>query len=532
VAKSVLEWTLVAFDRASPIFNGTARSADQMGRAIKGAAFAVGSALGAAATAAAVFSVQSIQAYAAAEQAQNRLNFAFEKFPALVGGNADAFRAMNTELQKTTRFEDDAIAAAQMTLAQYDLTTDQLAKLTPLMLDYAAVTGKDVGSAAEDLGKALLGQGRALKAVGIDFQDAGNPVDNFAQLIAGLSEKVGGFAEKDANTVSGKLDQIKNQFGDVQEKVGQAFVPALDAAAGVIQDTLIPQLDGIVDRVGPKLEAAFEKLGPALADGITKASPYVEKAVEGLAELIPSAIESFGSEFDSSGFFGGLDQVQEDLQGFFDFLTTPIEFGSGEYWEQAGEGFQTWWNRLWDITYRTTQEKSDEIKSYWGSTVAQMKSDTQALQESGTLLGAAFAQGFADGIETNAEKAALAAERMALRTADKVRNAMQIQSPSRVMHALGAFTAQGFAQGVDAEAWRASDSIGRMLNLGSPSGARASAVGVGALGAGGGVTVQVHVDGNVLGTDASIGRAVQTGLVNAIRQGQVNPVELTRALGV
>ena len=160
MAKSVLEWTLVAFDRASPIFNGTARSADQMGRAIKGAAFAVGSALGAAATAAAVFSVQSIQAYAAAEQAQNRLNFAFEKFPALAGGNADAFRAMNTELQKTTRFEDDAIAAAQMTLAQYDLTTDQLSKLTPLMLDYAAVTGKDVGSAAEDLGKALLGQCR------------------------------------------------------------------------------------------------------------------------------------------------------------------------------------------------------------------------------------------------------------------------------------------------------------------------------------------------------------------------------------
>ena len=70
-----------------------------------------------------------------------------------------------------------------------------------------------------------------------------------------------------------------------------------------------------------------------------------------------------------------------------------------------------------------------------------MKADTQALQESGTLLGAAFAQGFADGIETNAEKAALAAERMALRTADKVRNAMQIQSPSKVMHALGAFTA-------------------------------------------------------------------------------------------
>ena len=59
MAKSVLEWTLVAFDRASPIFNGTARSADQMGRAIKGAAFAVGAALATAAIAAARFASDS-----------------------------------------------------------------------------------------------------------------------------------------------------------------------------------------------------------------------------------------------------------------------------------------------------------------------------------------------------------------------------------------------------------------------------------------------------------------------------------------
>ena len=148
MAKSVLEWTLVAFDRASPIFNGTARSADQMGRAIKGAAFAVGAALATAAIAAARFASDSIQAYAEAEQAQNRLNFAFEKFPNLVGGNIDAIRKMNTELQKKTRFEDDSIAASEGVLAQYGLNADQLQELVPLMLDYAAVTGKDVTTAA------------------------------------------------------------------------------------------------------------------------------------------------------------------------------------------------------------------------------------------------------------------------------------------------------------------------------------------------------------------------------------------------
>ena len=136
------------------------------------------------------------------------------------------------------------------------------------------------------------------------------------------------------------------------------------------------------------------------------------------------------------------------------------------FWEaDLGKVFDAYyqqWDLFWSNMGTTVENKSWYIKAVWSTTIAQMKADTQALQESGTLLGAAFAQGFADGIETNAEKAALAAERMALRTADKVRNAMQIQSPSKVMHALGAFTAQGFAQGVDAEAWKASAAVGRM----------------------------------------------------------------------
>ena len=102
MAKTVLEWTLKANDQASREFESVGRSADRMSGLVKAGAFAAGAALATAAIAAVRFASDSVQAYAEAEQAQNRLNFAFEKFPALAGGNADAFRAMNTELQKTT----------------------------------------------------------------------------------------------------------------------------------------------------------------------------------------------------------------------------------------------------------------------------------------------------------------------------------------------------------------------------------------------------------------------------------------------
>lgn len=535
MAKSVLEWTLVARDKASNEFERVGRSADRMGGLVKGAAFAAGAALAATAIAAVKFATDSVQAFAEAETAQVRLNFAFEKFPALVGGNVDALRKLNTELQKTTRFEDDAIAAAQGTLAQYDLTAQQLTELTPLMLDYAAATGRDVSTAAEDLGKALLGQGRALKAVGIDFQDAGNPAANYAQLIAGLSEKVQGFAEKDADTLAGKLDTIKNRFGDVQEVFGEGLKPLADGALEFVDGSLLPAAERIADAFGqagvggdfdallPKLDLLVDKLTEAAVEALPDLIDGLNGAVEAGTALVGLFSDPgqtlFG--FEGSNTLGAF----EDPEFLAEVAADPAAAGR-DYYELLAE---------YDARqYAETMEAQSGIlynagKELTDSALAGAASQLGAASEG---LGQNLAQGMASGISKYEYLALLAAENMALRTVEKVRNTMQIKSPSKVMHALGAFTVEGFAEGIDASAWRASDSIGRMLNLGTPSAMRAPAVGVGGLGMSGGVTVNVRVDGNVLGTDASIGRAVTTGVVNAIRQGQVNPVEFTRALGI
>jgi hypothetical protein len=178
--------------------------------------------------AAAKFGFDSVRAFAEAERAQLELQFAFEKFPKLADTNVDALNRLNTALMKKTRFDDDAIASAQGLLASFQLTGKQITDLTPLLLDYAARTGRDLPSAAEALGKAMLGQGRALKEVGIDFEDAGSLAGNFDQIMAGLREQVGGFAEKDADTAAGKLEMLRNRFGEVQERVGEALMPALD----------------------------------------------------------------------------------------------------------------------------------------------------------------------------------------------------------------------------------------------------------------------------------------------------------------
>lgn len=203
-----------------------------MGSKISGVFTSLGAAT--AAVGIAKFGADSVNAFKDAEQASLRLSQAFSKSPALIGANVKEFENLAAVLQKKTKFDDEAIKSGEAVLAGFNLTGDQIKELTPLLLDYASRTGKTVPDAATDLGKALLGQARALKAIGIDFKDTGSTAGNFAELVGGLREKVGGLATKEGKSASGQMAILKNQFGELQEKVGSALVPILTKLASIV----------------------------------------------------------------------------------------------------------------------------------------------------------------------------------------------------------------------------------------------------------------------------------------------------------
>lgn len=180
------------------------------------------------------FGIDSVKAYTEAETAQNKLTASYKKFPKMADVPLSKLKELNSTLAKKTKFDDDATASGQAVLAQFGLTGKQIAKLTPLLQDYAARTGKDLPTAAKDLGKSVMGQGRALKNIGLNFEDTGSKADNLKQLIGGLREKVGGFASKEGKTAAGRSEILKNQFGELQETVGGALMPTLQRLVGVL----------------------------------------------------------------------------------------------------------------------------------------------------------------------------------------------------------------------------------------------------------------------------------------------------------
>lgn len=185
-----------------------------------------------------VFARQSVMAYAEAEKAQTKLADAFARFPKLADTNQEALQKLNTELQRKTIYDDDATAAMQAQLAQFGLTGAQIAQTTPLVQDLASALGVSMGEAATTVGKALMGQSRGLRALGVDFKATGNRAADLTRLQDILNAKVGGFAEREGKTASGQAQILANQYGDLQESIGQALLPALTT----LNDVLTPVL--------------------------------------------------------------------------------------------------------------------------------------------------------------------------------------------------------------------------------------------------------------------------------------------------
>lgn len=115
----------------------------------------------------------SIDAYGDAEEKQQALQSAYKKFPALAHGNIEALRAYNTALQAKTGVDDDDLAGMESSLAMYGANQQQLQKLAPIVVDYAAKTGQSLQDAALAIGRATTGSAKALREVGIQYKANG-----------------------------------------------------------------------------------------------------------------------------------------------------------------------------------------------------------------------------------------------------------------------------------------------------------------------------------------------------------------------
>lgn len=243
--ETALKLVLLGVDRSASkalrgVANETKKTHGVMGKLGGMGKMAMLGLAGAAATAgiaAVKFGGDSLAAFADADKSQKKLEDAYKRFPKVQNVSIESMRKYNQALQRKTGADADDIAAGQATLAMFKLTGKQIKDTTPLLVDYAAKTGKSLPDSAKTMGKALLGNTKALKDMGISYKSTGDPAKDYANIMDLLKDKVGGFADSvPAAEKKGKI--LAATFGDLQESVGEKLQPAMmglmDAGQGVL----------------------------------------------------------------------------------------------------------------------------------------------------------------------------------------------------------------------------------------------------------------------------------------------------------
>ncbi len=153
--------------------------------------------------------------------------------------------------QKIGIIGDEIQLAGAQQLTTYARQASTLKTLIPAMNDLIAQNAgyeasvSDAISAADMLGKAMDGQYTALKRMGVSFTAAqeqvlkyGTEQQKASVLADAINEKVGNMNQLLAQTPTGQMKQLQNEFGDLREQFGATFQPLISSLVPVARNVL------------------------------------------------------------------------------------------------------------------------------------------------------------------------------------------------------------------------------------------------------------------------------------------------------
>lgn len=188
-----------------------------------------------------VFSVGAVVAFGKASlKAYDEQIKGETKLLTAMKGRGEATKEMvglSSKLQGKTLFADEQSidAMARMAAIMGD-NKEAIKALLPLVQDFATVKGMDLASAAELVGKAFASTTNPLKRYGIELKGTAGSAERLDSVTQQLTKHFGGQAEAAALVGLGPLEQLKNQFNDIQEEIGKGLLPMVNALATALKN--------------------------------------------------------------------------------------------------------------------------------------------------------------------------------------------------------------------------------------------------------------------------------------------------------
>lgn len=231
------------------------------GRSISDVGVGLTKSIGVASAAFIAFGVSSVKAASEAEAAQNRLR---QILLTTGGASEQQVEALNKQakaLENLGVVSAGNITIAQSQLATFDLQAETIRRLTPAILDYvtaekgAAASADDFKQMTNGLAQALQGNFASLTRTGFVLDETtknliknGTEAERSAALVKVLNSTYKDFNETLRGTTEGRLQVLRNQFNDLQERIGKALLPVMESLLSFIETKLAPGFDKLVTK--------------------------------------------------------------------------------------------------------------------------------------------------------------------------------------------------------------------------------------------------------------------------------------------
>lgn len=201
-------------------------------------------------------------AYQTQIEAETRFETTIRNSASATNEQIQSVKDLASSLQALGIVGDEVQLAGAQELSTYVSSVESVKKMLPVLNDmiaqqygFSASTDSAV-TIATMLGKVLQGQTSALSRYGYSFDEAqeqllkyGTEQQRVATLAAVVEESVAGVNEALANTPTGKVKQLSNDFGDLKETMGKLLTD--------IAYPLVVRLDVIVKKLNEVFSTAI-----------------------------------------------------------------------------------------------------------------------------------------------------------------------------------------------------------------------------------------------------------------------------------
>lgn len=220
--------------------------------------------------------------------AQSRLTAAVKAAIPAWNGNTDALNAAIAASQNKG-FADDEARDSLVRLIRSTKDVNEATKLNALAMDLARLKGIPLADAANLIAKAHDGQFTALNKAGIAIDKNATAT----QALATIQALAAGQADTYANSEAGGAKRMGIGFAELGESVGSLFLPVMQGAVGLLNDQLIPALNGVVGTVQSWIgnnQQLIGDIGTAVSGTFTQLGTILKN------DIIP-AVTGIGSQF-------------------------------------------------------------------------------------------------------------------------------------------------------------------------------------------------------------------------------------------